>query len=166
MRTCLYLRISTDKSGDGLGIERQREDCRKLAHQRGWTVVREIVENNTSATIGPRPGFEQLLRLMQSRQIDAVIVWHVDRLLRKMTDLERVIELVETTGVRLVTVSGDISLDTDMGRMVGRIMASVARAEVERKSARQRRAATPEGPSRQAARQQARVRVRGGSGDA
>ena len=22
MRTCLYLRISTDKSGDGLGIER------------------------------------------------------------------------------------------------------------------------------------------------
>jgi len=78
---------------------------------------------------------------MQSRQIDAVIVWHVDRLLRKMTDLERVIELVETTGVRLVTVSGDISLDTDMGRMVGRIMASVARAEVERKSARQRRAA-------------------------
>lgn len=58
-----------------------------------------------------------------------------------MTDLERVIELVETTGVRLVTVSGDISLDTDMGRMVGRIMASVARAEVERKSARQRRAA-------------------------
>jgi site-specific DNA recombinase len=141
MRTCLYLRISTDKSGDGLGIERQREDCGKLAEQRGWTVVQEIVENNTSATIGPRPGFEQLLQLMQSRQIDAVIVWHVDRLLRKMTDLERVIELVETTGVRLVTVSGDISLDTDMGRMVGRIMASVARAEVERKSARQRRAA-------------------------
>jgi site-specific DNA recombinase len=104
-------------------------------------VVHEIVENNTSATIGPRPGFEQLLQLMQSRQINAVIVWHVDRLLRKMTDLERVIELVETTGVRLVTVSGDISLDTDMGRMVGRIMASVARAEVERKSARQRRAA-------------------------
>ena len=58
MRTCLYLRISTDKSGDGLGIERQREDCRKLAEQRGWTVVQEIVENNTSATIGPRPGFE------------------------------------------------------------------------------------------------------------
>jgi DNA invertase Pin-like site-specific DNA recombinase len=141
MRTCLYLRISTDKSGDGLGIERQREDCRKLAQQRGWTVVQEIVENNTSATIGPRPGFEQLLQLMQGRQIDAVVVWHVDRLLRKMTDLERVIELVETSGVRLVTVSGDISLDTDMGRMVGRIMASVARAEVERKSARQRRAA-------------------------
>jgi DNA invertase Pin-like site-specific DNA recombinase len=164
MRTCLYLRISTDKSGDGLGIERQREDCRKLAEQRGWTVVQEIVENNTSATIGPRPGFEQLLQLMQGRQIDAVVVWHVDRLLRKMTDLERVIELVETSGVRLVTVSGDISLDTDMGRMVGRIMAPVARAEVD---ANPLGSAGPrsKSPGRQAAWQQARVWVRGGPGD-
>ena len=140
MRTALYLRVSLDKSGDGLGIERQREDCRKLAEQRGWTVVYEIEENNTSASFGPRPGFEQLLHLMERRQVAAVIVWHVDRLLRKMTDLERVIELVERTGIRMVTVSGDISLDTDMGRMVGRIMASVARAEVERKSARHKRA--------------------------
>ena len=100
MRTCLYLRISTDKSGYGLGIERQREDCRKLAEQRGWTVVQEIVENNTSATIGPRPGFEQLLQLMRGRQIDAVVVWHVDRLLRKMTDLERVIEYAFGRGLR------------------------------------------------------------------
>jgi site-specific DNA recombinase len=35
MRTALYLRVSLDKSGDGLGIERQREDCRRLAEQRG-----------------------------------------------------------------------------------------------------------------------------------
>ena len=122
MRTCLYLRISTDKSGDGLGIERQREDCRKLAEQRGWTVVQEIVENNTSATIGPRPGFERLLQLMQGRQIDAVVVWHVDRLLRKMTDLERVIELVETSGVRLVdgALRGQgIVVERDLGAVVG-----------------------------------------------
>jgi site-specific DNA recombinase len=140
MRTALYLRVSLDKSGDGLGIERQREDCRRLAEQRGWTVTSEIVENNTSATYGPRPGFEKLLQLMEGRQIDAVIVWHVDRLLRKMTDLERVIELVEASNVRVATVSGEIDLGTDMGRMVGRIMASVARAEVERKSARHKRA--------------------------
>jgi site-specific DNA recombinase len=140
MRTALYLRVSLDKSGDGLGIERQREDCRRLAEQRGWTVTSEIVENNTSATYGPRPGFEKLLQLMEGRQIDAVIVWHVDRLLRRMTDLERVIELVETSNVRVATVSGEIDLGTDMGCMVGRIMASVARAEVERKSARYKRA--------------------------
>lgn len=55
MRTALYLRVSLDKSGDGLGIERQREDCRKLAEQRGWTVVYEIEENNTSASLARVP---------------------------------------------------------------------------------------------------------------
>jgi DNA invertase Pin-like site-specific DNA recombinase len=89
---------------------------------------------------------------MDSRRIDAVVVWHIDRLLRKMTDLEQVKELVEKTGVQLVTVSGDIRLDTDQGRMVGRIMASVARGEVERKSAR----AAPGKPSESAGGQAAR----------
>lgn len=140
MRTAIYTRTSLDKSGQGLGVERQREDCTKLAEARGWQVTEVLVENDTSASNGPRPQFDRLLRLMESRQVDAVVVWHVDRLLRKMTDLERVIEIVERTGMRLATVSGDIDLGTDMGRMVGRIMASVSRAEVERKSARQKRA--------------------------
>ena len=70
MRTCLYLRISTDKSGDGLGIERQREDCRKLAEQRGWTVVQEIVENNTSASDRAAPRLRAAFRKAHARQAD------------------------------------------------------------------------------------------------
>lgn len=140
MRAALYLRQSMDRTGDGLAVERQRADCRALAERRGWTVVDEYVDNDTSASVGVRPAFERLLLAMQCGDIEAVIVWHIDRLLRKMTDLERVIEVVEQTGCRLATVSGEIDLSTDMGRMVGRIMASVARAEVERKSARHKRA--------------------------
>ena len=62
------------------------------------------------------------MQLMQGRQIDAVVVWHVDRLLRKMTDLERVIELVETSGVRLVdgALRGQgIVVERDLGAVVG-----------------------------------------------
>jgi DNA invertase Pin-like site-specific DNA recombinase len=53
---------------------------------------------------------------------------------------EDVIERCERAGVKLATVSSDLDLSTDTGRLVGRILASVARAEVERKGARQRRA--------------------------
>jgi hypothetical protein len=68
-------------------------------------------------------------------------VWAVDRLVRKLADLERVIDTCEAAGVKLATVSGDLDLSTDQGRLVGRILASVARGEVERKSARQKLAA-------------------------
>ncbi len=67
-------------------------------------------------------------------------MWHVDRLVRRLADLEDVIERCEKAGVRLATVSGDVDLSTDAGRLVARILASVARGEVERKSARQRAA--------------------------
>jgi hypothetical protein len=75
------------------------------------------------------------------RHVDVLVVWHVDRLVRRLADIENVIERCEAAGVKLATVSGDLDLSTDAGRLVGRILASVARGEVERKSARQKAAA-------------------------
>lgn len=140
MRAAVYLRQSVDRTGDELGVSRQREDCERLAAARGWDIVTTITENDVSATTGHRRRFAELLRLIDAHAVDVVIVWAVDRLVRRLADLEDVIERCERAGVKLATVSGDLDLSTDMGRLVGRILASVARAEVERKGARQRRA--------------------------
>jgi site-specific DNA recombinase len=137
----VYTRQSLDRTGDGLAVARQREDCLTLCRDRGWTVAEAITDNDVSASNGkPRPGFTRVLRMVDDRAVDVVVVWAVDRLVRKLADLEDVIERCERAGARLATVSGDVDLSTDAGRLVGRILASVARGEVERKSARQRRA--------------------------
>ncbi len=141
MRAAIYLRQSKDTAGTGLAVERQNKDCQKLAADRGWTVVATFTDNDTSASTGKRrPGYEQILALIESRDIDVVIAWHVDRLTRRLADLEDLITRCEIAGVRVATVSGDLDLSTDAGRLVGRILASVARGEIERKSARQKRA--------------------------
>ena len=58
-----------------------------------------------------------------------------------MRDLERVIEIADERGVQLRTVTaGDLDLGTPAGRMLARILGSVARQEVEHKGERQRRA--------------------------
>ncbi|RZU30465.1 recombinase family protein [Blastococcus saxobsidens] len=140
-RAIVYARQSLDRGGEGAAVERQIEDCRRLAEQRGWDVIDTIVDNDLSASTGkPRPGYERLLEAMRARAVDVVVVWAVDRLTRRLVDLEVVISLCESTGVRLATVTGDLDLGTDTGRMLARILASVARGEVERKGARQRRA--------------------------
>lgn len=141
LRAAIYARQSLDRSGEGAAVDRQVADCTAVANQRGWEVVETITDNDMSASTGrPRPGYQQLLRLMRARTVDAVVVWHVDRLTRRLVDLEEVISICEATGVRLATVTGDIDLGTDTGRMLARILASVARGEVERKGVRQRRA--------------------------
>src|SRR5262249_21268933 len=125
----------------GSAAERQRTDCGKLCADRGWTVVRTIIDNDVSATKGRREGWAEVLKLAESAAVDVIVGWHVDRLTRKLTELEHLIAVSERTGVRVATVSGDLDLTSDSGRLVGRVLASAARGEVERKSARQRRAA-------------------------
>jgi hypothetical protein len=72
--------------------------------------------------------------------IEAVVVWDLDRLTRRPVEIEHFIDLADRKGVMLASVGGDVDLGTDNGRMFARIKGAVARAEVERKSARQRRA--------------------------
>ncbi len=140
-RAAIYARQSLDRTGEGAAVDRQIEDCRQLAAARRWQVVEVISDNDMSASTGKRrPGYERLLDLMLTGQVNAVVVWAVDRLTRRLVDLEQVITICETAGVRLATVTGDLDLSTDTGRMLARILASVARGEVERKGARQRRA--------------------------
>jgi site-specific DNA recombinase len=140
-RAVIYARQSLDRTGEGAAVDRQIEDCRRLAVARRWDVIEVISDNDMSASTGKRrPGYERLLDLMLTGQVDAVVVWAVDRLTRRLVDLEQVITVCESTGVRLATVTGDLDLTTDTGRMLARILASVARGEVERKGARQRRA--------------------------
>ncbi|PZS21355.1 MAG: site-specific recombinase, DNA invertase Pin [Pseudonocardiales bacterium] len=140
-RAALYLRISEDRTGAGLGVARQREACEQLCTTRGWEIVQVLEENDTSASGSkPRLLFARLLAMIEAGEIDAVVVWHTDRLVRRIIELEHVIDLCEHNNVKLATVSGDLDLSTDAGRLNARILTSVARAEIERKSARQRAA--------------------------
>ncbi|MFT4008858.1 MAG: recombinase family protein [Nocardioidaceae bacterium] len=138
----VYCRISKDSTGEGAGVERQRAACMELAASRGWSIdpANVYIENDTSATTGRRPKYDRMIAAAEAGNVSVIIAWHVDRLTRKVTEIEDLIALSERTGVKVTTVSGDLDLTTDSGRLVGRILASVARGEVERKGARQRAA--------------------------
>jgi DNA invertase Pin-like site-specific DNA recombinase len=142
MRAAVYTRISEDHTGEALGVQRQLADCRALADRLGWQVVQHYDDNDISAYNGKtRPGFEAMLEAMKAGEFGALICWHPDRLYRSMRDLERVIDIADERGVQLRTVTaGDLNLGTPAGRMLARILGSVARQEVEHKGERQRRA--------------------------
>ncbi|MGW4586382.1 recombinase family protein [Amycolatopsis thermoflava] len=143
IRCAIYLRISLDATGEQLAIQRQREDCQRIAEQRGWQIVAEFVDNSVSASDRrrARPGYDRLVEAYQAGQFDALVCWDLDRLTRQPRQLEDWIEAAEERGLLLVTANGEADLSTDAGQLFARIKASVARSEVQRKAARQRRAA-------------------------
>lgn len=146
IRAAIYTRISLDRRADDptygrSGVKRQEQDCRKLCTARGWSVVDVYEDNDTSAYSGKRrTAYERMLADIAAGKVNAVVVWHLDRLHRRPIELEQFMDLADQHRVRLATVTGDIDLGTDSGRLHARIMGAVARAESERKSARVTRA--------------------------
>lgn len=138
-KAAIYLRQSLDRYGDGLAVERQREDCERLCAAKGWEPY-YYCDNDTSATTGVRKQYRKMLADIASGYIGAVVVWDLDRLHRQPIELEQFMALADQMKTELATVTGDVDLSTDNGRLFARIKGAVARAEVERKSARQKRA--------------------------
>ncbi len=140
-RAAIYARISDDRTGEGLGVERQVRDCRRLAADKGWTVVEEYVDNDLSAYRGKkRPGFEALLTDLEARGLDAVVTYHQDRLTRSPAEFEQFLAICQGAGVKkFTTVTGYTDLGQGDGVMVARIFAAVAANESDAKSRRVRR---------------------------
>lgn len=141
MRAALYFRQSEDRSGEEWAVERQREDVRRLAQTRGWNIIGEFIDNDISATTGkPRPQFNKMMRLVEAGEIDVIVAKHLDRLLRRLKELEATLERCGNNTFIATTHDG-VDTSTEGGRLVARILCSVAQGEVERKGARQKSAA-------------------------
>ena len=134
----IYVRISQDRGGAGLGVERQEQESRALAQRLGWSVVKVYCDDDISAFTGKRrPAYENMLADLEAGKITAVIAWHPDRLHRRIMELERYIGLCEKHHVENQTVTAGIwDLSTPSGRMVARTLGNAAAYESEHKSER------------------------------
>ncbi|WP_075662275.1 recombinase family protein [Streptomyces acidiscabies] len=142
LRAVIYCRISQDRTGAGLGVDRQREDGEALAARMGWEVVEVYVDNDVSAYSGKlRKGYRQMLADLKDGKATIVIAWHTDRLHRSPLELEEYINLSEQRGVSTHTVqAGELDLSTPTGRMLARQLGLIARYESEHKGERVARA--------------------------
>jgi DNA invertase Pin-like site-specific DNA recombinase len=141
-RAIIYCRISQDRTGAHLGVDRQLEDCEALALRNGWDVVETYIDNDVSAFSGKlRKNYRRMLADLDEGAASVVISWHTDRLHRSPTELEEYINLCERRGVTTQTVqAGSLDLATSGGRLVARMLGNVARHESEHKGERVARA--------------------------
>ena len=137
----IYARISSDPEGDGLGVARQVQDCRVLAERRGWPVADRYVDDDRSAYSGKvRPQYRRLLDDIRAGDIDAVVVWHLDRLHRRPKELEEFFEVCDLARVTaLASVTGDTDLASHDGRFMARVLGAVSAKESDDKSRRIKR---------------------------
>lgn len=133
-RTAIYCRISRDATGQAAGVERQENLCRELAVELGWEVEYVLVDNDISAFSGKRrPAYEQLITLIETDQVDAVLAYHTDRMYRRVIDLVSLTEVLQRHPVQVRTVQGgDIDLSSANGVMQAQMSGVLAQHESAR----------------------------------
>lgn len=119
-RAVLYLRLSRDDDnpGESESIQNQRSLLQGYAAQYGFTIVGEYVDDGWSGTRFDRPRFQDMLRDMEQRRFEVVLVKDLSRLGRDYIQTGRYLELVfPEHGVRLIAVGDGIDTarsDTDL----------------------------------------------------
>ncbi len=136
LRAAVYVRISADSEGKGLGVKRQEQDCRTVCERRGWQVIEPLYSDNDKTAADPskaRPHYDRLIADMARGLVDVVVVAREDRLHRQPAELEQFVKSARSTGMILLSSakSGDTDLSDNSAVMVLRIKGDVAAYEVD-----------------------------------
>jgi DNA invertase Pin-like site-specific DNA recombinase len=136
-RCAIYTRKSSE---EGLEMEFNSLDAQREAalayiqsqKHEGWLLVGDRYDDGGfSGGSMERPALQRLLRDVQSRVIDVIVVYKVDRLSRSLTDFARIVEVFENNKASFVSITQQFNTTTSMGRLTLNILLSFAQFERE-----------------------------------
>lgn len=130
-RVAIYTRLSSDPTGEQTATARQRAACLAFADIRGWEVVHVYEDVDLSAYKRGvvRPDYEALLEAVAARQLDGVLVWKLDRLMRRSSEFERFWAACEHRQVFLASATEPIDTTNEFGLAIVRILVTFAGLE-------------------------------------
>ncbi len=144
MRYLIYARVSPRGSTWGGGettIPDQIAACRQYALARDPGATFEAVQDEfQSGSSARRPGYRRIIEQLESGNPpwDVLIVRHLDRLTRSLTDAIPLLALLRDSGRGLVAVSQNLDLSNPTGRAMLHIILTFAQWEREMCSERTR----------------------------
>ncbi|HWG92287.1 MAG TPA: recombinase family protein [Candidatus Thermoplasmatota archaeon] len=128
LRAAIYARVSSPKQKT---VPAQLEICRQRVAERGWKLHIELHDHALKGHDASRPGFQALIDLAESKAIDVVVVWKLDRLARSLVHSVEVEDLFHTHGVAIHSCTEPIDTTTATGRFMFGILANAAQLERE-----------------------------------
>jgi site-specific DNA recombinase len=126
MTSCFaYIRVSTVRQGEkGVSLQEQRGAIENFASRQSLEIICWFEERETAAELG-RPTFNKMLKLLQQRKADGVIMHKIDRGTRNLRDWTDIRDLNDA-GIKIYFSNENIDLNSRGGRLTADIQAVVA----------------------------------------
>jgi DNA invertase Pin-like site-specific DNA recombinase len=123
-RVGLYARVSKH---DQQTLSMQIRAMREYAANREWTISLQVKEVGSGAA--QRDLRDQLIEAARRREIDAVLVWRLDRWGRSLADLVATLQELAELGVGFVSLTEALDMTTATGRAMAGLLSVFAQFE-------------------------------------
>ena len=111
----LYYRLSQEdeRAGESLSIENQKKILEKYAHENGFEIVDEYIDDGWSGTNFNRPGVQRLLEDAKNGRINVIIVKDLSRFGRNYIEVGQYTDyLFPTYNIRFIAVGDNVDSAT------------------------------------------------------
>ncbi len=109
--TALYLRLSQEdeREGESNSIANQRDILTKYALDNGYDNIREFVDDGYSGVTFNRPGFQEMLKLVEAGKVGIIITKDLSRLGRNYIEVGNYTEFIfPRYGVRYIALNDNV----------------------------------------------------------
>ncbi len=119
-----YVRVSTQRQGEGVSLDAQKDDILRYAVRRNLEVIEWFEETVTARKAG-RPEYNRMVAQLKRGKARGLIVHKVDRSARNYTDWDKVHQLADC-GIEIHVANENLDFTTRGGRLSADIQAVFA----------------------------------------
>lgn len=126
MRAIGYVRVSTEEQGqdERFSLPHQKEHIRQECKSRGWELLNLFEDIESGKSTRKRGGFKSALKAMGSA--DILVVHELDRLSRNMIDTLIIVDDLNKSGKKFVSIHDNIDSSNEQGELQLHILAVFA----------------------------------------
>ncbi len=125
MKPCFgYIRVSTQKQGEGVSLEAQKDAITAFASRHDLSIVHWFEEKETAAKSG-RPVFSHMLKLLERGQAQGLVTHKIDRGARNLKDWSIISDLADS-GIDVYFATESLDFRSRGGRLTADIQAVIA----------------------------------------
>ncbi len=131
MKVIAYARVSTeDQASNGVSLALQEAKLRAYAEAKDWSITRVVSEDASGKNLN-RPGLQEAVETIRAGEVDALLVYKLDRLTRSVADLDYLTRTLNEHDVALVSLSESLDATTASGRLMLNLLGVVSQWERE-----------------------------------
>ena len=132
-----YIRVSTEMQvNEGVSLDAQSAKIRAYCELNDLELIEIICDAGKSAKTTNRDGLQKCLAAIASGEANAIVVYKLDRLSRKVLDTLNLISEIESHGASLHSISEKLDTSSALGKFFVNMTAALAQLERDQISER------------------------------